>query len=60
MIPTGPTRLTTALPIVVAFLKVYFTGNEFTELHRVSRPRRAGFSAWVAAASAATGAPYVL
>jgi hypothetical protein len=60
MIPTGPTRLTTALAIVVAFLKVYFTGNEFTELHRVLRPRHAGFSACVAAASGATAAPYVL
>jgi hypothetical protein len=29
MVPTGPTRLTTALAIVVAFLKVYFTGSEF-------------------------------
>jgi hypothetical protein len=52
--------LTTALAIVVAFLKVYFTGNEFTQLHRVPRPRRASFSAWVAAASGATAAPYVL
>jgi hypothetical protein len=49
-----------AVAIPVAFLKVYFIGSEFMELHGAPIALRAVFTAWVIGVSATTTVLYLL
>lgn len=53
-------RVTVALAIPVAFLKVYFIGSEFMELRGAPPALRGGFTAWVVVVAAAVTGLYLL